>query len=47
METNKLYYLSPNEDITIINLRTKLLILENNYINQEDYELICIYLSWF
>ena len=33
MEVNKLYSLSPNEDITIINLRSKLLILENAYIN--------------
>ena len=35
MEPNKLYSLSPNEDITIINLRSKLLILENTYINQK------------
>ena len=35
MEANKLYSLSPNEDITIINLRSKLIILENTYINQE------------
>ena len=35
METNKLYSLSPNEDITILNLRSKLLILENTYINQK------------
>ena len=35
MEANKLYSLSPNEDITIINLRSKLLILENTYINQK------------
>ena len=34
METNKLYSLSPNEDITILNLRSKLIILENTYINQ-------------
>ena len=33
METNKLYSLSPSEDITILNLRSKLLILENIYIN--------------
>ena len=46
METNKLYSLSPNEDITIINLRSNLLILENAYINKKD-ELTCIYLSWF
>ena len=31
---SRLYSLSPNEDITIINLRSKLLILENTYINQ-------------
>ena len=35
MESNKLYSLSPNEDITILNLRSKLLILENTYINQK------------
>ena len=35
METNNLYSLSPNEDVTIINLRSKLLILENTYINQK------------
>ena len=35
MESKKLYSLSPNEDITIINLRSKLLILENTYINQK------------
>ena len=35
MEASKLYSRSPNEDITIINLRSKLLILENTYINQK------------
>ena len=35
MEVNNLYSLSPNEDVTIINLRSKLLILENTYINQK------------
>jgi hypothetical protein len=35
MEQNKIYSLSPNEDITILNLRSKLLILENTYINQK------------
>ena len=35
MGSNKLYSLSPNEDITIINLRGELLILENTYINQK------------
>ena len=35
MESNNLYSLSPNEDITILNLRSKLLILENTYINQK------------
>ena len=29
MEQQQLYSLSPNEDVTIINLRSKLLILEN------------------
>uniref|UniRef100_UPI00404ADB80 hypothetical protein n=1 Tax=Flavobacterium sp. TaxID=239 RepID=UPI00404ADB80 len=35
MEANNLYSLSPNEDVTIINLRSKLLILEHIYINQK------------
>ena len=35
MEQSKIYSLSPNEDITILNLRSKLLILENTYINQK------------
>ena len=35
MESNKLYSLSPNEDVTILNLRSKLLVLENSYINQK------------
>ena len=35
MEANKLYSLRPNEDITILNLRSKLLILEDTYINQK------------
>ena len=34
MKTNKLYSLSPNENIRLINLRSKLLILENTYFNQ-------------
>ena len=34
MESNNLYSLSPNEDITIIILRSELLILENTYLNQ-------------
>ena len=29
------YSLSPNEDATVLNLRSKLLILENTYINQK------------
>jgi hypothetical protein len=35
MDVNSLYSLSPNEDITILNLRSKLLILENTYLNQK------------
>ena len=35
MEANRLYSLSPNGDVTILNLRSKLLILENTYINQK------------
>ena len=37
MESNKLYSLSPNEDVTILNLRSKLLILENIYIFINNY----------
>ena len=35
MEANNLYSLSPNEDVTIINIRSKLLILEHTYIIQK------------
>ena len=35
MESNGLYSLSPNEDVTVLNVRSKRLILENTYINQE------------
>ena len=35
METNRLYHISPNEYITVINLRSKLLVLEHTYINQK------------
>ena len=35
MEADKLYSLNPNEDITILNLRSKLLILGNTYTNQK------------
>ena len=35
MEYNNLYSVSPNEDVTVLNLRSKLLILENTYIKQK------------
>ena len=35
VESNNLYSLSPDEDITILNLRNKILINENTYINQK------------
>ena len=35
MEANHLYSLSPNEDVTILNIRSKLFILENIHINQK------------
>ena len=35
MGINKLYSLPPNEDVTIINLRSKLWVLGNTYMNQE------------
>ena len=35
METNKLNSLSPNEDITTLHLRSKILVLENTCINQK------------
>ena len=35
MEANNLYSQGPNEDVTVLNLRSKLLILENTYINQK------------
>ena len=36
MEANNLYSLGPNEDVTVLNLRSELLILENAYINQTN-----------
>ena len=35
MESDKLYSLPPKEDVTILNLRSKLLVLGNTYINQK------------
>ena len=35
MEQQKLYSLSPNGDITMFNLRSKLVVFENAYINQK------------
>ena len=35
MGANDLYSVSPGEDVTVLNLRYKLLILENTYINQK------------
>ena len=35
MEANNLYALDPNGDVTVLNLRSELLILENTYINQK------------
>ena len=35
MEGTKLYSLSPNEDVTILNLRSKPLVLENTYVNHK------------
>ena len=35
MESNESYSLSPNEDVTILNIRSKLLVLENTYTNQK------------
>ena len=35
MEANNLYSLSHNEDVTVLNLRPKLLTLVNTYINQK------------
>ena len=35
MEANNSYSLGPNEGVTVLNLRSELLILENTYINQK------------
>ena len=35
METSKLYYLSPNDDIIVLNLKYKLMVLGKVYINQK------------
>ena len=46
MGSNQLYSLSPNEDVTIPNLRSKLLVLGNTYINQKMMNSCVFYLSW-
>ena len=44
MESNQLYSLSPDEDVTILNLRSKLWVLENTCINQKMMNsYVCIY----
>ena len=35
MNGRNMYYMAANDDITIVNIQTKLLILENTYINQK------------
>ena len=35
MEAHNSYSWPPNEDVTVLNLRSELLILENTYINQK------------
>ena len=35
MEANNSYSLSPNEDVTVLNLRSKLIVLEHTYINHK------------
>ena len=45
MEANNLYSLSPNKDVTVLNLRSKLIILENTCINQKMMNSY-VYLSW-
>ena len=35
MEANSLYSLSPNEDVTVLNIWSNLLISENTYTNQK------------
>ena len=45
MEAYNLYSLSPNEDVTILNLRGKSFIIGNTYQSGND-EFICVYLSW-
>ena len=42
MESNKLYSLSPNEDVTVTNLRSKLSVLEHTCINQKKMN-ICVF----
>ena len=44
MEANNLYSLSPNEDVTALNLKSKPF-LENTYQSKND-EQLCFYLSW-
>ena len=45
MEQQKLYSLSPNEDVIIINPRSKLLILGIIILTKND-EQLCCHLSW-
>ena len=46
MEANNIYSLSPNEDITILILRSEFLILENTYINQKMMNSYDLFLPW-
>ena len=46
MEANNLYSLGPNEDVTVLNLRSKLLILRKCLYQSEKDEFIGLYLSW-
>ena len=45
MEANSLYSFSPNEGVTVLNLRSKLLISKNIYQSEND-EQLRFYLSW-
>ena len=46
MEQQNLFSLPPNENVTIITLRSKLLVLENSYSNPKNDEQFICYLSW-
>ena len=46
MEANNSYSLSPNEDVIVLNLRSKLLFFRKYLYQSENDEQLCFYLPW-